>query len=130
MGAYLPFVLIGLLLSLPTPALSKGAPLTDAQLEEVAALSEDLNWVADMGLSQPEEPANTSDSLQRLIEKWSLQVPAVPTSPGVLHIDPTSPLAGIKQVPSCSSSMCPGTPVVGSSGTTGGLTMTLNHANR
>ena len=129
MRASLLFVLIGLLLSVPTPAHSKGAPLTDAQLEEIAALQEDLGWQADIGLAQPEESGSMSDSVQRLIDRWSLQVQAAPTSPAVLHIDPSSPLAGVKQVP-CFGSMCPHTPLVGPTGVTPGITSTINHENR
>ena len=124
-------LLIGVLLFLPAPALASGIPLTDAQLEEIAAVPEDPEPSTGMAPPSPAESAITSDNTQRLIERLSAQILTVPSTEGVVRIDPTSPSAGKFCVP------CSGIPLVGATGVTPGIPMsikgipfTINHPSQ
>ena len=74
MRGVMALLLIGVLLSLPAPALCKGKPLTDAELEEVAALP------GSSELSEAAQDPIASVAARRSADRRPVQTFAVPYS--------------------------------------------------
>ena len=74
------FVLLaGLLLYLPAPApAAKGMPLTDAQLEDIAAFPDDPEPVGDLGISELEELTIGSLAAELALDKQIAETVVMP----------------------------------------------------
>ena len=84
-------LLIGCLL-LPAPALSRGRPLTDAQLEDIAAVPDDPESSGQSGQVGPAglgEPSIASVAAQHELERWPLVIFVTPYygGPGVVPLE-------------------------------------------
>ena len=103
-------LLIGLFLSLPAPALSKGPVLTDAQLEDVAAVPDDPEPSGQAGPPEPAEDSIASVAAARALQRRYRVIYVVPSlgSGGVVEtvlefrgtpaIGPIAPPTGIRNL--------------------------------
>ena len=62
------FLLVGLFLSLPVPALAKSVPMTDAQLDDTAAAPDDPEPTGQAGLEGADTHSIPSVSAQRALQ--------------------------------------------------------------
>ena len=84
-------LLAGLFLSLPAPApAAKGMPLTDAQLEDIAALPDDPEPVGDLGISELEELSIGSVAAARALDKQLAESVVMPFQLRDVNLGPAS----------------------------------------